>query len=414
MRLRNTVFSFLLLPGASALFAADQLDASIAKLRMGTLVIEAAAGANVSVEQVRHEFWFGATLPTGVFTGRTNPEDIAKFKEIFTSHFNAAVIEGAFKWHEMEPARGQVNYAVVDRMLAWADQQGIPVRGHCIFWGVPNRVQDWVKGLTDDELRLTIQQRARSIGARYRDRFAEYDLNNEMIHANYYEQRLGPEFIKQMALWVKDGDANAKLFVNDYDILTGKRLDDYVKHIRGLLDMGTPIAGIGVQGHLHGDTFDAAALQSALDELAKFDLPIRVTEFNFPGQRSKYYTGDRKAQLTPEEERAKADSLQQYFRICFAHPAVTGIMMWGFWEGANWIPQSSLYKRDWSPTPAAEAYRDLVLKQWWTRWTGTAGADGKVTLRAFYGRHRVTVNGKEMLVDLRKTEGTKRVNVERP
>ena len=412
MRLWNTVFPFLLLPGVSALFAADQLDASIAKLRMGTLVIEAAAGAKVSVEQVRHEFWFGATLPTGVFTGRTSPEDIAKFKEIFTSHFNAAVIEGAFKWHEMEPARGQVNYAVVDRMLAWADQQGIPVRGHCIFWGVPNRVQDWVKGLTDDELRLTMQQRARSIGARYRDRFAEYDLNNEMIHANYYEQRLGPEFIKRMALWVKDGDANAKLFVNDYDILTGKRLDDYVKHIRGLLDMGTPIAGIGVQGHLHGDTFDAAALQSALDELAKFNLPIRVTEFNFPGQRSKYYTGDRKAQLTPEEERAKADSLQQYFRICFAHPAVTGIMMWGFWEGANWIPQSSLYKRDWSPTPAAEAYRDLVMKQWWTRWTGTAGADGKVTLRAFYGRHRVTVNGKEMLVDLRKTEGTKRVNVE--
>ena len=412
MRLWNTVFPFLLLPGVSALFAADQLDASIAKLRMGTLVIEAAAGAKVSVEQVRHEFWFGATLPTGVFTGRTSPEDIAKFKEIFTSHFNAAVIEGAFKWHEMEPARGQVNYAVVDRMLAWADQQGIPVRGHCIFWGVPNRVQDWVKGLTDDELRLTMQQRARSIGARYRDRFAEYDLNNEMIHANYYEQRLGPEFIKRMALWVKDGDANAKLFVNDYDILTGKRLDDYVKHIRGLLDMGTPIAGIGVQGHLHGDTFDAAALQSALDELAKFNLPIRVTEFNFPGQRSKYYTGDRKAQLTPEEERAKADNLQQYFRICFAHPAVTGIMMWGFWEGANWIPQSSLYKRDWSPTPAAEAYRDLVMKQWWTRWTGTAGADGKVTLRAFYGRHRVTVNGKEMLVDLKKTDGTKRVHVE--
>jgi endo-1,4-beta-xylanase len=409
MRLRNAVFSFLLLPGASALFAADQLDASIANLRMGTLVIQAPAGANVSVEQVRHEFWFGATLPTGVFTGRTSPEDIAKFKETFTSHFNAGVIEGAFKWHEMEPERGQVNYAVVDRMLAWAAQQGIPVRGHCIFWGVPNRVQGWVKGLTDDELRLAIQQRARAIGARYRDSFAEYDLNNEMIHANYYEQRLGSGFIKQMALWVKDGDADAKLFVNDYDILTGKRLDDYVKHIRGLLDMGTPIAGIGVQGHLHGDTFDAGALQSALDELAKFNLPIRVTEFNIPGQRSRYYTGDRKAQLTPEEERTKAGNLNQYFRICFAHPAVTGILMWGFWEGANWIPQSSLYKRDWTPTPAADAYRDLVMNQWWTRWTGVAGAEGKVTVRAFYGRHRVTVNGKEMLVDLRKADGTKRV-----
>jgi len=390
------------------MFAAEaDLDSSIARHRMGGLVIRTTPGAKVSVEQIRHEFWFGATLPTGIFTGRAAPEDIAKYKEIFASHFNAGVIEGDFKWHAMEPERGHVNYSIVDTMLAWADKQGIPLRGHCIFWGVPNRVQNWVKELGDAELRMAVQQRARSIGARYRNRFAEYDLNNEMIHADYYAERLGPEFIKQMALWVKEGDPNAKLFVNDYDILTGNRLDDYVKHIRRLLDMGTPIAGIGVQGHLHGDTFDPAALQKALDELAKFNLPIRVTEFNFPGQRSKYYTGDRRAQMTPEEERAKAEALTQYFRICFAHPAVTGILMWGFWEGANWIPQSSLYKRDWTPTPAAEAYRDLVLNKWWTRWTGTANPQGRVELRAFYGKHRVTVNGKETIVNLTKAEGTK-------
>ena len=144
MRLRNAVLPFLLLPGASALFAADQLDTSIAKLRMGTLVIQATAGAKVSVEQVRHEFWFGATLPSGVFSGRAKPEDIAKFKEIFTSHFNAGVTEAAFKWHAMEPERGQVNYSIVDNTLAWADKAGIPVRGHCIFWGVPNYTQPWV------------------------------------------------------------------------------------------------------------------------------------------------------------------------------------------------------------------------------------------------------------------------------
>ena len=63
--------------------------------------------------------------------------------------------------------------------------------------------------------------------------------------------------------------------------------------------------------------------------------------------------------------------------------------MWGFWEGANWIPVSSLYRRDWSPTPAAEAYRDLVFKQWWTTWQGKADAQGRCEVRAFYGRHRV-------------------------
>jgi GH35 family endo-1,4-beta-xylanase len=365
---------------------------------MGTLTIRTAPGAKISVEQLRHDFWFGATVPTSVFTESASPDDVAKFKDIFLSHFNAGVIENSFKWHAMERERGRVDYSTVDKMLAWADRQEIPLRGHCIFWGVPRFIQNWVKELPDDDLRLTLRERARSIGARYRDRFAEYDLNNEMIHANFYEDRLGPEITRSMALWVKDGDPNAKLYVNDYDILTGKRLGDYVNHIRKLLDMGVPVAGIGVQGHLHGDSFDAAALQNALDELAKFKLPIRVTEFNFPGQRSKYY-GKRDAPLTPEEEKVKAQALTDYYRICFAHPAVTGIMMWGFWEGANWIPQSSLYKRDWTPTPAAEAYRDLVLKKWWTRWSGSADRSGTAAVRAFYGRHRIMANGRERIVN---------------
>ena len=106
----------------------------------------------------------------------------------------------------------------------------------------------------------------------------------------------------------------------------------------------------------------------------------------------------------PAEETAKATALRDYFRICFAHPAVTGILMWGFWEGANWIPQSSLYRRDWTPTPAAEAYNDLVRKQWWTRWSGKAGADGRAVVRAFYGKHRVTIDGKPQVVELKSSQ----------
>jgi GH35 family endo-1,4-beta-xylanase len=404
------VFVFLL--GAPAFSADADLDASIAKNRMGTLVIRAAPGAKISVQQTRHEFWFGATLPGGIFSGRSNPETIAKWKEVFVSHFNAGVPEAAFKWNEMERAQGKVNYTEVDNMLAWADQEGIPLRGHCIFWGIPNRVQDWLRPLSDDEMRAAIRARARDVATRYKGRFAEYDLNNEMIHANYYEERLGPEITKLMAQWVKEDNPGAVLYFNDYDILTGNRLADYVKHIRSVLDMGAPMDGIGVQGHLHGDSFDAVALQGALDELAKFKLPIRITEFNFPGQRSKYYTGDRKAVMPPEEEQAKAEALRQYFRICFAHPAVTGIMMWGFWEGANWIPQSSLFKRDWTPLPAAAAYEDLVFNKWWTRWSGTADRQGRAEVRAFYGKYKVTVNGKETLVTLSKAEGTKTVTLQ--
>lgn len=383
---------------------ADSVDDAIKKHRMGKLVIHTAPDAEVRVEQLRHEFWFGCAISSGIFNGRASDEDVHKCKELFLANFNAAVTENALKWMPMEPRQGQVNYKTVDAILAWTEEHNIPLRGHCLFWGSPRYVQDWVKRLDDDELHDVVKKRATAVARRYRGRFAEYDLNNEMMHVNYYQQRLGPEIIKDMAKWVQEGDPNATLFVNDYDVLTGNRVNDYVTHIRGLQSRGVPVAGIGVQGHLHGETFDPKALQNALDVLAQLKLPIRITEFNFPGQRSRFFR-NRRLSLTPAEEEAKAKALTQYYRICFAHPAVHGILMWGFWEGANWIPVSSLYKRDWTPTPAAEAYRDLVFDRWWTKWEGKADGEGTRTVSAFFGTHRVTVGGKTKVVELRKCDG---------
>jgi len=397
--------------GASSELSAEAIDARIGQHRMGELVVTAKPAASVRVEQLRHEFWFGAALASQMFGGRIDADTADQYKQIFLENFNAAVTENALKWHDMEQEPGRVNYATVDAILAWTDQHEIPLRGHNIFWGIPNRVQPWLKAMDDATLRETLKARALDIGRRYRGRFAEYDLNNEMMHANYYADRLGPTITKQMTDWVKEADPNARLFVNDYDVLTGNRLDDYVKHIRGFLDQGVPLAGIGAQGHLHGDSFDPNALNHALDELGKIGLPIRVTEFNMPGQRSAFMR-DRGLKMTPEQELAKAKALADYYRICFAHPAVEGILMWGFWEGANWIPQSSLYRRDWTPTPAAEAYRDLVFKQWWTRWEGKADANGQCHIPAFYGKYAVTSDGQTRQVQLSKQTGKAAVRFE--
>lgn len=386
------------------------LNGAIAKHRQGVLVIQAPPGSTVTVEQVRHHFWFGAALANQAFGSRMAPGDRDQYLRLFLTNFNAAVTENALKWHDMEPRRGNVNYATVDAMLDWTAAHGIPLRGHNIYWGIPNRVQDWLKELPDAEFRETLRARALDIGRRYRGRFAEYDLNNEMIHGNYYADRLGPGITRDMALWVREADLDAALYLNDYDILTGRRLADYVRHIRELLDQGVPLAGIGVQGHLHGDSFDAATVWSALEELGRFGLPIRVTEFNFPGQRSKHYQA-RGARLTEAEEEAKAKAIADYYRVCFAHPRVEGILMWGFWEGANWIPVSSLYRRDWTPLPAAKAYRDLVFGEWWTRRTGVADATGRCEVRAFHGRHRVSAGGKEVTVELAPAKGPATVSL---
>jgi hypothetical protein len=120
----------------------------------------------------------------------------------------------------------------------------------------------------------------------------------------------------------------------------------------------------------------------------------------------------RNLKLTTEQEQTKAENLTEYYRICFAHPAVEGILMWGFWEGANWIRQSSLYRRDWSPTPAAEAYRNLVFEEWWTDSKVKADANGQCRIRAFYGKFTVTCGSQTKEVLLSKEQGRAAVSFE--
>jgi endo-1,4-beta-xylanase len=407
-RIMFRIFVILLFQntGVTVTHAQDPgIDESIAKYRKGELIVKAKKDAQVTVEQLSHEFWFGCAISNSLGGGSAwSEKDRQQYKEKFLENFNSAVTENAVKWGNMERRKGEVDYEVVDSILKWTENNHIPLRGHNIFWGIPQFVQSWVKALDDNELRQTLQNRAETLTSHYKGRFAEYDLNNEMVHGNYYEDRFGPDITRLMAQWAHNGDPDAKLFLNDYDILTGNRLADYMAQIRKLLKQGVPIAGIGAQGHLHAETFDRTQLKNALDSLALFKLPIRITEFNMPGQRSKYYK-EKITVMTPLEEEQKAKEIIDYYRICFAHPAVEGILMWGFWEGANWIPVSSLYKRDWSPTPAASAYHNLIFKEWWTNVSGTTGKGGVFSTPAFFGKYRVTVNGVSKEVDLFKEKG---------
>jgi endo-1,4-beta-xylanase len=390
------------------------IDDSISRYRKGLITIKANKGSKVVIEQLRHEFWFGCAIPNGL-NGSMTEKDLIQHKKKFLELFNCAVMENAMKWQMMERNKGEVNYAVTDAILKWCDENDIPLRGHNIFWGKKKYMQPWLMDLSDSELKKTLQQRAESLTSHYKGRFAEYDLNNEMLDENYYEERLGPDITKLMAQWALNGDPDAKLFLNEHDVLipeapAGNKLARYMALIRSLLKQKVPIAGIAIQGHSHMKTFDRQALMNGLDSLSTFNLPIRITEFNMPG-RGYPSTDMQSVRLTPEEEIAKAKEIVDWYKICFAHPAVEGILLWGFWEGANWIPSSSLYKRDWTPTPAAEAYRNLIFNEWWTNTSGITDNSGELSVKAFFGKYKVTVNGTSKEVNLTRKTGKVYVDI---
>ena len=143
----------------------------IARIRKGELIVRAKAGDKVTVEQMSHEFWFGCAIANGLAGGSWSEKDLAQYKEHFLKNFNAAVTENAVKWLSMEREKGKVNYEVVDAILKWTEENGIPLRGHNLFWGIENRVQPWLKEMNDDELRQALKKRAETVTARYRGRF---------------------------------------------------------------------------------------------------------------------------------------------------------------------------------------------------------------------------------------------------
>jgi endo-1,4-beta-xylanase len=386
-----------LLVSATLAFAAEGSDMkpseddkqAIVKHRMGRIIIRTKPGVAVKVTQKRHEFGFGTALSRKMWREGVDPVVAEQYLGIVKANFNCAVHENALKWYSVERQRpGNPDYRNAEQMLAWCEGNEIPMRGHCIFWGVDKCVQPWLRDLDDRALRQTVERRGREVPTRFRGRIGDYDVNNEMIHGSYYARRLGDDIRVKMFQWARKSDPGAVLYVNDYNILSGRDVEKYARHIQGLIDGGAPVGGIGVQGHF-GKPVPMATVRKALDRLARFKLPIKVTEYD----------------LNTGSEQEKAKFLEDFYRTCFAHPSVEAILMWGFWEGAHWRPRAALWKKDFTPTAMAKTYRKLVFDRWWTRAQRQADDKGRCEIQAFYGRHEITVGEATREIALNKASG---------
>lgn len=335
-------------------------------------------GASVEIAMTRHAFEFGTAVSVHKTLLRGSDGD--RYRQELLNNFNAGGFESALKWNNYGSGRPDE----IERALNWLVEHGISVRGNVIMWPSWRWIHPDVIPLRADppKLRQAVEDHVTDTVTRHRGRIGEWDVVNEPYTNHDLMDLFGDEV---MADWYKlahRADPDAVLYINDNELVSSngrvtKHLLKLKEQIRGLLDQGAPLHGIGMQGHFASSLTAPEEVWRSIDHFAEFDLPVKISEFD----------------INVDDPQLQADYLRDFYTAAFAHESISSIQTWGFWEGQHWRPNAAMFAKDWTLRPHGKAYRDLIYGAWWTHEHVTTDATGTATARGFLGDHRITVTG---------------------
>ena len=389
-----------------------EAQARIARYRTAPLTVrvtdaegKAVAGAAVSVRQLRSAFGFGSAV-TAEWLTKAGPDGDA-YRKIVDECFSRVVFENDLKMDMWETSLknqdgNSFRWDNTLKSCAWLKDRGIGMRGHYLSWAP---WEEWSQQLKDqpDKIRERILTHIPRIAAEVGDRVMEWDAINHLAGWDKnVDEVTGLGFYSEI---MKTSRAATKLplWVNEDQVFRpGRQQEDYYTRIQKLIADGHKPDGIGNQAH-----FDDSFLPSPAEMLANSDrfaalVPaLQITEFDV---------------LTNGDESLAADYLRDILTVCYSHPAYTGFLIWGFWEGAHWKPQTALWQKDWKEKPSAVIWRKLVNENWATKASGETGGSGEYSVAAHFGMYEIkaTTNAKTTTVSTSLAGGSPPVTIKLP
>ena len=250
------------------------------------------------------------------------------------------------KWNSLEWRKGQFNFAPVDDLLAFSDENGLRVRGHTLLWD--QSTPDWAKHemLHRRDWRLVSEHFSRVLG-RYASRIDEWDVINEPIDTvsgsqalrrNTFFSAFGPTYIERAMEEARAHAPHAHLVINDYGFEYGNPVDKarrqaFVALVRRLRAAHVPLDGVGVQAHLDlsKGPIDRVGLQEMTKALIDLGLDITVTELDVKETEASASTIARDQEV--------ADETRRYLDVMLAFPEVRGVVTWGLTDKFSWLTE---------------------------------------------------------------------------
>ncbi len=276
------------------------------------------------------------------------------FPADYETYWNQVTPENAGKWGPAEPTRDQMNWAPIDAMVDYADAKGFSFKQHAFVWG--SQEPSWISGLSAADQKAEVEEWMQLFSQRYGDRIDLIDVVNEPLHAKpSYRNAIGGDNGLYGTGWdwviwsfekARQYFPNAKLILNDYDILkSNSATTNYLTIINLLKERGL-IDGIGEQAHFLEST-SLTTIQSNLDRLTATGIPVYISEFD----------------LNIADDAAQKNRYEQLFPIFWNNAAVKGVTLWGYRQGSLWRPDAYLIRSDGSERPAMTWLKSFVAGQ---------------------------------------------------
>ncbi|WP_229503455.1 endo-1,4-beta-xylanase [Nesterenkonia sedimenti] len=221
------------------------------------------------------------------------PDD-AEYRDHLAAEYNSLTHENYLKWEFIQPEQGEYDFEAADAVVTFAQEHGMDMRGHALFWHSQN--PEWLEegDFSEEELREILEDHVRTVVSRYSGCIQQWDVANEIFDddedasirdgedGNIWIRELGEEVLDDIFLWAHEEDPEALLFYNDYNVdgLNAKA-DAYYELIEDQLERDIPVHGFGAQTHLSMEYGFDDSYQENLERFADLGLHKRGEDGEF-------------------------------------------------------------------------------------------------------------------------------------
>ena len=276
----------------------------------------------------KKQFLFGVAVRPGDLLDSND-------SELLKDNFNILVPENIMKLQYLRPTETFWNWSDPDRLVQFAEKNNIKLRGHTFVWH--NQNPSFINNLTDKEKAIMVlQDTITQTLSRYKEKFYEYDVCNEVIDDNgqlrnsVWMKTIGKEYIDIAFKTARAADPTVKLILNDYnnEYAGTTKGDAFYYLVKGLIERKIPIDGVGFQLHVMAEQpINEQALRANIKRFKELGLSVSFTEVDVRI----------KLPVSPEKEAAQQRVYLDLLRIALEEK-ISCFVLWGYTDAYSWIP----------------------------------------------------------------------------